>query len=488
MRETALKSSIILYVLSTAFLMGLSINIQSVKSDWAWTETVYIRADGSIEPDTAPISTVDNVTYTLTDNIVGDIPESETAIAVQKDDIVIDGSSHTVQGTGAEGSRAISLWNRNNVTIKNVEVADFHYGISLYYSTNTTLLGNAASNNEYNFGVDGDDLSEFIHAIDTTNTVDGKPIYYLVDEADAIIDAQTNAGTIYLINCNNITVKDLTLTRNLHGVSLVNTADSTIENITASANMYGLTLDMASDNNTISGNNISANNYYGLPLTGSSNNNIISENNIEDNPHAMLLHGSSNNTVHGNHVAKSTYGLRLMESSNNNTISGNTITENTLYGVRLISSSHNRVSGNNITANNGHGIWLHESSGNNISGNDIAYSTYGISLEGSFNNTISHNNFVNNTQQVESSNSTNSWDDGAEGNFWSDYEERYPDAEEIDGSGLWDIPYFIDENNQDNYPIIPEFPSFLLLPLLMALTLGVAALSKKKRLSRKKDS
>jgi len=31
--------------------------------------TIYIRADGSIDPPTAPITTADNVTYTLTDNI-----------------------------------------------------------------------------------------------------------------------------------------------------------------------------------------------------------------------------------------------------------------------------------------------------------------------------------------------------------------------------------------------------------------------------------
>ena len=540
-------------------MLELAFNIHPVEANYTWTETIYILTDGSIKPATAPISTVDNVTYTLTDNIVGDIPEGESAIAVYRDDIVVDGSSHTVQGTGAENSWAIWLWNRNNVTIRNVEVADFSFGISLYYSTNITLRGNAASNNEYNFGVGGDDMSEFIHDIDTSNTVDGKPVYYLVDEADAIIDAQTNAGTVYLINCNNITVKDLTLTKNLHGISLVNTAGSTMENTTASANMYGLILDMTSDNNTISGNNISTNNYYGLALTGSSNNNIISGNNITDNPHDMLLHGSSsNNTVHGNHVAKSTYGLRLY-ACNNNTISGNTIAENTLYGVRLVSSSHNSFSGNNITANNGHGIWLHESSGNNISGNDIAYSTYGITLEHSSNNnsiaennvtnnewwgvnlyessnnngilrnnvadneedgisldmsssnnsihgnnvasnmyairlwyspnnSISennigsneygiyirqssenafyHNNFINNLHQVYMYASMpgetppiNAWDDGypSGGNYWSDFVDRYPDAKEIDGSGIWDTPYSIDENNQDNYPLLEPY-------------------------------
>jgi hypothetical protein len=49
--------------------------------------------------------------------------------------------------------------------------------------------------------------------------------------------------------------------------------------------------------------------------------------------------------------------------------------------------------------------------------------------------------------------------------------EKYPDASEINDSGLWDTPYFIDESNQDNYPVIPEFPSFLILPLFMITTL-----------------
>jgi hypothetical protein len=50
----------------------------------------------------------------------------------------------------------------------------------------------------------------------------------------------------------------------------------------------------------------------------------------------------------------------------------------------------------------------------------------------------------------------NTWDDGypAGGNYWSDYVTRYPSASEIDASGLWDTPYVINENNQDNYPLM----------------------------------
>jgi len=42
--------------------LTLALNIQPVKA----SGTIYIRADGSIDPPTAPISTDDNVTYTFT--------------------------------------------------------------------------------------------------------------------------------------------------------------------------------------------------------------------------------------------------------------------------------------------------------------------------------------------------------------------------------------------------------------------------------------
>ena len=50
----------------------------------------------------------------------------------------------------------------------------------------------------------------------------------------------------------------------------------------------------------------------------------------------------------------------------------------------------------------------------------------------------------------------NFWDDSypSGGNSWSDYEDRYPDAKGLNDSGKWDTPYVIDENNQDNYPLV----------------------------------
>ena len=144
---------------------------------------------------------------------------------------------------------------------------------------------------------------------------------------------------------------------------------------------------------------------------------------------------------------------------------------NFMDGIYLVPSSNSTITRNNITANTGSGIWTAGVS-NNITGNYIANNNIGILFEGSH-DLIYHNNFINNTKQVEDICWTNPWlpssanilDDSypSGGNYWSDYEERYPNATEIDNSGIWNTPYAIDENNQDNYPLmkpveIPEFP------------------------------
>jgi hypothetical protein len=68
---------------------------------------------------------------------------------------------------------------------------------------------------------------------------------------------------------------------------------------------------------------------------------------------------------------------------------------------------------------------------------------------------------MNNTQQVESDGSPNTWDNGypSGGNYWSDYQTRYPSAAEIDGSGIWNTPYVIDANNTDRYPLMSPWSS-----------------------------
>jgi parallel beta-helix repeat protein len=100
--------------------------------------TIYVRADGSIDPSTVPISTVDNITYVFT----GDFNDS---IVIERDNILVDGAGFKVQGNGI--GKGISLTQRTNVTIKNATIRDFTYGIWLNQSANNRILENDVASN-----------------------------------------------------------------------------------------------------------------------------------------------------------------------------------------------------------------------------------------------------------------------------------------------------------------------------------------------------
>ena len=75
---------------------------------------------------------------------------------------------------------------------------------------------------------------------------------------------------------------------------------------------------------------------------------------------------------------------------------------------------------------------------------------------GSANNTAYYNVFRNNRDWNafdEISNQSNHWDNGVVGNYWDDYLEKYPYANQLDG--IWDTPYSIEnKDNFDRFPLV----------------------------------
>jgi hypothetical protein len=75
----------------------------------------------------------------------------------------------------------------------------------------------------------------------------------------------------------------------------------------------------------------------------------------------------------------------------------------------------------------------------------------------------------------------NAWDDGVSGNYWSNY-----NGTDANQDRIGDTPYIIDINNVDHYPlmnVIPEFPSFLILPLFFIATLLAVIIYRRKHTS-----
>jgi len=93
----------------------------------------------------APISTVDNITYTLTDNIINQ------TIVVERNGIVLDGRMHRLQGDGAR--YGIAIFESSSVTLKQMSISGFFYGIIVQYPSGgygyNFFLNNLISNNTY---------------------------------------------------------------------------------------------------------------------------------------------------------------------------------------------------------------------------------------------------------------------------------------------------------------------------------------------------
>jgi parallel beta-helix repeat protein len=123
-----------------------------------------------------------------------------------------------------------------------------YYGVLVNCSGSTTMIDNNMTGNKYNLGVYGENDADFSNDIDTTNIVNGKPVYYKTFDDHITYDLSYNIGALYLIRCDSITVKDLVLKNNTHGIFLYKTKNSRIENFTAMDNAVGIFLRNSNSN------------------------------------------------------------------------------------------------------------------------------------------------------------------------------------------------------------------------------------------------
>jgi len=272
-----------------------------------------------------------------------------------------------------------------------------NYGIYLVSSGSCELRDNAISGSKYNFGVSGNSLAEYTQDIDTTNTVDGKKIYYWVDRSYDTIPS--DAGYVGVVDSDHITVEGLTLSNNYNGVLFVYTTDSVIEDVTVSFVYSGIYL------------------YYSTSST-------VVDCTVADSSYGINMYYSASSTVTGNTVMRTTsYGIYLSYSGPS-TVTDNVATYCNNYGVYLTYSSTSTVTGNTVT-NNNYGMYIYRSTSSTVTGNMLKENTYGIYLYSSSGSSFHHNNFVDNTKQLYgtgSSYTSCTWDDGSgHGNYWSDY-------------------------------------------------------------------
>jgi hypothetical protein len=156
---------------------------------------------------------------------------------------------------------------------------------------------------------------------------------------------------------------------------------------------------------------------------------LIHDNDITKAPYGRFSVGGSNNLVYRNIVDGAAFGL--VAEGSNNTITTNRITN---CGIGLENPERSNIIYANYVAGNGWGV--------NTRYNSTTATLY-------------HNNFIGNRYQVStilSEYPAQYFDNGAEGNYWSDYHGK-----DADGDGIGDTPYVIDANRSDRYPLMAPF-------------------------------
>ncbi len=225
-----MRKELLLFAISLNLILGilsLAFRNQVARA----SGPIYIRADGSVEPLTANITSVDNVTYTFTDKI-------NAEIIVERDDIVVDGAGYTLQGDGS--GIGIYLLLRSNVTIKNTEITNFWAGIQLSLAWNNTISGN---------NITAWDYCGIYITYASHNTISGNTITDPIDPGY------------------------------IHGIYLdENSGNNIISGNYIDGFWWNGIYSKGSSNNIISGNNMK-NNMNGIYLDGGSNN-IIYHNNF----------------------------------------------------------------------------------------------------------------------------------------------------------------------------------------------------------------
>lgn len=129
------------HVLFALLLIGTLVPVVSIQPVKAWNGTVYIHADGSIDPSTAPIQKNGNL-YMLT----GDIVSDGDGIIIERSSILIDGNGYVIQGN--YGGNGLSLTSISDVTIRNANVYGFYYGVFLVSASQNTISGNNITTND----------------------------------------------------------------------------------------------------------------------------------------------------------------------------------------------------------------------------------------------------------------------------------------------------------------------------------------------------
>ena len=263
--------------------------------------TIYIRSDGSVT-GTDKIQRNGDI-YSFTGNVSG-------SIVVEKDGVVIDGNGFWLEGSGSISTTAlyeyqgdksevgITLNDRTDVTIQNLQIINYGIGIAFDGSSNNTIFGNKLS---YIYGYPG---SIFLNN-SNNNMIAQNSVEVTLQLAIALWNSNSNQ-----ITENNIS-------SNLGTGIIILGSNNTISGNVLENNGDHVLINLGSEN-MITGNNMTGTGGMGIGLLHGTDGNKISRNNIYQCNLAIACYDEHNNTFFENNIVDNDVAVEYSTGISNN--------------------------------------------------------------------------------------------------------------------------------------------------------------------------
>jgi parallel beta-helix repeat protein len=316
---------------------------------------------------------IDSNNNTFFNNIV-DTPQ---------DEIRVSGNNNTLSDNAIACDRI--FLSGDSTTISGNTITNNNYGLFFVDSWGNTILDNSFFHSGL-FYLDDTVWNNIV----TNNTVNGKPLVYLFDKKDRVLDSP--AGQILLINCTNITVINQDLSNTTVGIQALRSDLCVLSGNILTGNIFGILLN--GSGNAILENSIT-NNSGAITLSGASN--VISRNIVSHNGGSIYLVSSDDNYILHNTVSDNFDGMVLDNGCDFNTIVNNTVVDNNFSGLIVFHGDGNIVSRNTLSNNKENRVLGND---NTISDNTFTYGDEGVSLGGN-NNTLSNNTIRHNVDGIK---------------------------------------------------------------------------------------
>ncbi len=372
--------------------------------------------------------------------------------------------SHTIDSSNTVAAKPVYYWknvdrgsipsdagqailaNCSDILIEGFDFTHLTKAVQIGYSSNITIVNNTISRNSLE--------GLYLFNSDNSTVVGNNFSYNSVSEPDYEWWYEL-FSTVYLLRSNDNTITHNTISWSYSkALTLEHSHRNTIANNSLSESNLSALLVLSSDENTIEGNTVISNmkwDYHNLGFSG-----------------GMVMTGSKNNTVINNTQSSSHVAGLALYGSNANRINGNTVLSNQGYGIYLNNTRENIIRGNNAS-HNSVGLYAYVALSNLMMDNTVFDNGVGGWLLSSRRNSIHYNKFIDNAIQGIDDD-INAWDNGYPfgGNYWSDYSgsDSYsgPDQDVPGGDGIGDVPYPVDLDTQDRYPLMSPLVPLLDVP------------------------